>query len=63
MADAEGVGGGWKETSVARESELGPLEQHLLACGACADRAAEAQDYVDAIRRGIIDGNLDLATR
>lgn len=27
------------------ETELGTLEEHLLACGSCADRAAEDQDY------------------
>ena len=32
------------------EVELAPVEDHLLACGDCATRAAEAADYVDAVR-------------
>ena len=42
------------------ESELARLEEHLLACPFCVDRATEAQGYVDAIRAGAIQGNLDL---
>ena len=33
---------------VKDETELAPLEEHILACEWCADRADEAQDYVDA---------------
>jgi hypothetical protein len=32
------------------ESELGPLEEHLLGCASCTERAEEAQDFVDAMR-------------
>jgi hypothetical protein len=32
------------------ESELAALEEHILACGSCAERADQAQDYVDAMR-------------
>jgi hypothetical protein len=35
---------------VKDEAELATLEEHLLACGTCADRAAAAADYVDAVR-------------
>jgi hypothetical protein len=31
------------------------LEEHILACGSCAERAAEAQDYVDAMRVAALD--------
>jgi hypothetical protein len=40
--------------------ELAGLEEHLLTCGECVDRAEETQDYVDAIRAGIIRGRFDL---
>jgi hypothetical protein len=42
------------------EGELAPLEEHLLICPECVDRADEAQDYVDAMRAAIIKGNFDL---
>jgi hypothetical protein len=45
---------------VVDEAELAPLEEHLLCCPKCAERAEEAADYVDAIRAGIIVGNFDL---
>jgi hypothetical protein len=45
---------------VKDESELAPLEEHLLACPKCAERADESADYVDAIRAAIITGNFDL---
>ena len=45
---------------VTDESELAPLEEHLLACPSCVERAKEAQDYVDAMRAAIIEGNVDL---
>jgi hypothetical protein len=35
---------------VTGEIELAALEEHILACGSCADWAAEAQDYVDSMR-------------
>ena len=35
---------------VKDETELAALEEHILACGWCAKRADEAQDYVDAVR-------------
>ena len=46
---------------VTQEKELGPLEEHLLWCHLCVERAEETQDYVDLIRRTIILGNYDEA--
>ena len=40
--------------------ELAALEEHLLICEECVDRAEETQDYVDAIQAGIIRGRFDL---
>jgi hypothetical protein len=37
------------------ETELAPLEEHILACGWCAERAEQTQDYVDAIRVAALD--------
>ena len=45
---------------VTQEEELAPLEEHLLWCHLCVERAEEAQDYVDLIRRAIIVGDFDL---
>jgi hypothetical protein len=39
---------------VTDESELGPLEEHLLACSWCAERAEEA------IRAAIVESGYDL---
>jgi len=41
-------------------TELEALEDHIIGCGDCADRAAEAAAYVDAVRAGIITGDFDL---
>jgi anti-sigma factor RsiW len=38
---------------VKDEVELASLEEHLLACPACAKRAESTQDYVDALRAGL----------
>jgi hypothetical protein len=40
--------------------EQAALEEHLLICGECVDRALETQAYVDAIRAGVIRGSFDL---
>jgi hypothetical protein len=40
---------------VKDESELAALEEHILACGSCAERADEAQDFVDAMRIAALD--------
>ena len=39
--------------SITEESELARLEEHVLACPECAARAQEAQEYIDAMRRGL----------
>jgi len=44
---------------IVSEDEVARVEDHLIGCGECAERAAEAQDYVDAMRRGIIEGDYD----
>jgi hypothetical protein len=38
---------------ITEEEELAPLEEHLLWCHSCVERAEEAQDYVDLIRRAL----------
>jgi hypothetical protein len=45
---------------VKEESELAPLEEHILACDDCARRADEAAHYVDVMRAGIMIGDFDL---
>jgi hypothetical protein len=42
---------------VKDESELTPLEEHLLACPQCVARAEASQDYVDAIRTAAVQAN------
>jgi hypothetical protein len=37
------------------KSQLGALEEHILACGSRAERAEEAQEYVDAMRVAGLD--------
>jgi hypothetical protein len=37
------------------EAELAPLEEHLLMCEACVDRAEDTQDYVDVMRVGLMN--------
>jgi hypothetical protein len=36
------------------EAELASVEEHLLACPDCVDRAESTQDYVDALRAAIV---------
>jgi hypothetical protein len=45
---------------ISDESELAPIEEHLLACPECVERAAEAADYVDLMRVAVIVGKFDL---
>jgi anti-sigma factor RsiW len=35
------------------EAELAPLEEHLLACPECVERAEEEQELVDWIRAAL----------
>jgi hypothetical protein len=45
---------------VKGEVELGPLEEHLLICSWCVERAMRVAAYVDTIRTSAIKGNFDL---
>jgi hypothetical protein len=40
---------------VKDDAELAALEEHIIACGSCAERADEAQVYVDAMRVAGLD--------
>ena len=40
---------------VKGEGELAALEEHLLRCGACVERAEAAAQYVDAERAAACD--------
>lgn len=40
--------------------ELAAIEEHLLWCHECVERAEESDGYVDAMRTAIIRGNYDL---
>jgi len=42
------------------ETELASIEEHLLWCHSCVDRAEESAQYVDDFRAAIIVGNFDL---
>ena len=44
---------------VADEAELAPLEEHLLVCRTCIERAELAAEYVDLMRVAVIAGNFD----
>ena len=44
---------------VTDEAELVPLEEHLLVCRTCIERAELVAEYVDLLRAAIIAGNLD----
>jgi chorismate mutase len=45
---------------VRDEAELLTLEEHLICCNACVDRAEAAAQYVDTIRVAIIKGDFDI---
>ena len=44
---------------VVDEAELAPLEEHLMACPECVERAEQTAVYVDTLRAAIIAGNFD----
>ena len=39
---------------VIEELELAPLEEHILACASCAERADATQDYLDIMRVALL---------
>ena len=41
-------------------AELATAEEHIIGCPSCAERAEESADYVDTMRRAIIQENFDL---
>jgi hypothetical protein len=45
---------------VKDEAELAALEEHILGCAECADRAEASADYVDLMRKAIIEAGWDL---
>jgi len=45
---------------VVDEVELAALEEHLIACPKCAERAEENAAYVDTMRAAMIAGGFDL---
>jgi hypothetical protein len=45
---------------VKDEAELATLEEHLICCNACVDRAEAAAQYVDRLRAAIIKGDFDI---
>ena len=47
---------------VTAEEELATLEEHLLWCHPCIERAQEAENYVDLVRASLIEGDYDLTT-
>ena len=39
---------------MVQEPELAALEEHILGCAACAERAEECASWVDAIRAALV---------
>ncbi len=48
---------------VKTEEELSLLEEHLLGCPSCAERAEASAEYVDLVRAALITGNFDLGVK
>ena len=44
---------------ITDEAELAALEEHLLACPQCVERAAASDAYINAMRQAIIRGDFD----
>jgi hypothetical protein len=42
--------------------ELAALEEHLLVCGECVERAEAAQAYVEAMRAALASGQRDFGS-
>ena len=49
--------------TVTEEEELAPLEEHIIGCVWCAERADEAQDYVDAMRVAMCQGAVKVSSQ
>lgn len=45
---------------IVNEAEIAPLEEHLLVCPECVERAMASDTYVDHVRSAIIRGGHDL---
>ena len=45
---------------VTSKRELRLIENHIIMCALCAERADEVAQYVDVIRAAIIAGDFDL---
>ena len=45
---------------VVDDAQLAHLEEHLLVCPECLERAENSAAYVDTLRAAIIAGNFDL---
>jgi hypothetical protein len=51
----------WYLGMVSGETEIVQIEEHVLACAACAARAESSDEFTDSIRQAIILGDYDLA--
>jgi len=49
--------------TVTEEEELAPLEEHILSCAWCAERADEAQHYVDRMRAAMCQGSVTVSSQ
>ena len=45
---------------IPRGPKLTSMEEHLLWCYQCIERAHETENYVDVVRAAIVEGNFDL---
>lgn len=39
---------------ITDDGEIATIEEHLLVCADCIARAEDTQDFVDAIRKGLL---------
>ena len=46
---------------ITGEAELALVEEHILVCSECVNRAVETQAYVEVIRAGIVRGGFSRA--
>jgi hypothetical protein len=45
---------------ILQEQDLAAMEEHLLVCPECIERAQASQVYIDGLRAAFVGGNLDL---